>query len=169
MVLVVKNLLPKQETWDASSIPGLGSSPGGGHGNPLSIPAWGIPWTKEPCGLESRGLQRVRHHWSDEAHTQEQWGWTLAPNTITPGMPDKRDKIRLNPQHADRPSHDPQLELILSPHPSSPPCSWRGRFDMKRSIVSRFIYTLNAIPIICQQILFPPGTKQGITFIWKNK
>ena len=26
--------------------------------------AWRIPWTEEPGGLQSRGLQRVRHHWA---------------------------------------------------------------------------------------------------------
>ena len=26
-----------------------------------SIVAWRIPWTEESCGLQSRGLQRVRH------------------------------------------------------------------------------------------------------------
>ena len=26
-----------------------------------SIVAWRIPWTEEPCGLQSMGLQRVRH------------------------------------------------------------------------------------------------------------
>ena len=26
-----------------------------------SILAWGIPWTEEPGGLQSIGLQRVRH------------------------------------------------------------------------------------------------------------
>ena len=33
------------------SIPGLGRSPGGGNGSPLSILAWKILWTKEPGGL----------------------------------------------------------------------------------------------------------------------
>ena len=28
-----------------------------------SIPAWRIPWTEEPCGLQSMGLQRVKHNW----------------------------------------------------------------------------------------------------------
>ena len=28
-----------------------------------SILAWRIPWTEEPCGLQSMGLQRVRHDW----------------------------------------------------------------------------------------------------------
>ena len=42
---------------NASSIPGLGRFPGGGHGNPL--PAWRIPWKEEPSGLQSTGSQRV--------------------------------------------------------------------------------------------------------------
>ena len=28
-----------------------------------SILAWKIPWTEEPGGLQSMGLQRVRHNW----------------------------------------------------------------------------------------------------------
>ena len=32
-----------------------------------SIPTWRIPWTEEPGGLESMGLQRVRQYWV--AHT----------------------------------------------------------------------------------------------------
>ena len=46
---------------DAGSIPGLGRSPGGGHGNPPSILAWRISWTEEPGRLQSIGSQRVRH------------------------------------------------------------------------------------------------------------
>ena len=46
---------------DAGSIPGLGRSPGGGHGNPLSVLAWRLPWTEEPGGLQSIGLHRVGH------------------------------------------------------------------------------------------------------------
>ena len=26
-----------------------------------SIPDWKIPWTEEPGGLQSKGLQRIRH------------------------------------------------------------------------------------------------------------
>ena len=33
-----------------------------------SILAWRIPWTEEPGGLQSMGLQRVRHDWSGLAH-----------------------------------------------------------------------------------------------------
>ena len=34
-----------------------------------SILAWGIPWTKEPDGLESIRLKRVRHDWSNSTWT----------------------------------------------------------------------------------------------------
>ena len=40
-------------------IPGLGRSPGGGHGSHSSFFAWRIPWTEEPGGLqyiESQGV-----------------------------------------------------------------------------------------------------------------
>ena len=43
---------------DAGSIPGLGRSPGGGHGNHSSILAWRIPWIKEPGGLQSIGSKQ---------------------------------------------------------------------------------------------------------------
>ena len=33
-----------------------------------SILAWRIPWTKEPGGLQSIGLQRVGHNQSDLVH-----------------------------------------------------------------------------------------------------
>ena len=40
---------------DSGLIPGLEKSPGGGNGNPSSILAWRIPWTKESGGLQSTG------------------------------------------------------------------------------------------------------------------
>ena len=49
---------------DLGLIPGLGRSPGGGHGSPPQIFAWRIPWTEEPGGLQSIGSQRVRHDWA---------------------------------------------------------------------------------------------------------
>ena len=47
---------------DMGSIPGLGRSPGGGNGNPLSISAWEIPWTEEPGRLHSMGLLTVGYN-----------------------------------------------------------------------------------------------------------
>ena len=35
-----------------------------------SILAWEIPWTEEPGGLQSVGLQRVRYDWKDLACMQ---------------------------------------------------------------------------------------------------
>ena len=59
MVLVVKTCLPMQKTWVYSL----------GQEDPLekematdsSVLAWEIPWTEEPDGLHSMGLQRVGH------------------------------------------------------------------------------------------------------------
>ena len=59
---VVKNppaMQEPQEMWVQSLV--WEDSPGGGHGNPLCIPAWRIPWTEEPGGLQSTASQRVRH------------------------------------------------------------------------------------------------------------
>ena len=46
---------------DLGSIPGLGSSSGGGHGSPLQYSSWEIPWAEEPGRLQFMGLQRVGH------------------------------------------------------------------------------------------------------------
>ena len=49
------------EAGNAGSVPRLGRSPGGGHGNPLQYSCYGkTAWTEEPGGLQSMGLQRVR-------------------------------------------------------------------------------------------------------------
>ena len=60
MVQMVKNLPAMQGTWVQSL----------GQEDPLekgmaahsSILAWRIPWTEEPGGLQSMGLQRVGHN-----------------------------------------------------------------------------------------------------------
>ena len=44
---------------DAGSIPGLRRSLEEGMATHSSILAWRIPWTEEPGGLQSMGLQRV--------------------------------------------------------------------------------------------------------------
>ena len=49
------------DTGDKGSTPGLGRSPGGEVTAHSSILAWRIPWTEEPGGPESMGMQRVRH------------------------------------------------------------------------------------------------------------
>ena len=63
VALVVKNPPAPANAGDIRdkvSVPGLGRSPGEGHGNPLSIVAWRNPCTEELGRLQSMGLQRVR-------------------------------------------------------------------------------------------------------------
>ena len=62
VVLVVKTLpASAEDIRDKGLIPGLGRSPGGGHGNLLKCSSWRILWTEEPGVIQSIGLQRVRH------------------------------------------------------------------------------------------------------------
>ena len=58
---------------DTGSIPGSGRFPGGGHGNPLQYSCLENPWTEETGGLQSEGLQRIRHNWSSLARTHATW------------------------------------------------------------------------------------------------
>ena len=62
MALVIKKLPANAgDVRDMGSIPVLGRSPGGGHGNSLQYSCLRTPWTEEPGDLPSTGLQRVRH------------------------------------------------------------------------------------------------------------
>ena len=62
--------LPRWRWWYRTCLPMLRSlGPEGPLGEGMathsSILVWGIPWTEEPGGLHSPGLQRVGHNWSD--------------------------------------------------------------------------------------------------------
>ena len=60
MALLVKNLPANAEyIRDMGLDPGLGRSPGGGHGNPLQYSCLENPWTEEADRLKSVGSQRV--------------------------------------------------------------------------------------------------------------
>ena len=56
---MVENLPAVQETWVQSL--GQEYPLEKGMATHSSILAWRIPWTEEPGGLQSMGLQRVRH------------------------------------------------------------------------------------------------------------
>ena len=56
---MVKNLPAMQETW-ASAL-GWEDPLEEGMATHSSILAWRIPWIEEPGGLQSMGLQRIRH------------------------------------------------------------------------------------------------------------
>ena len=54
---MVKNLPANAgDIRDAGSIPGLGKSPGEGHGNPLQYSCQENPWTEEPGVLQFMGV-----------------------------------------------------------------------------------------------------------------
>ena len=62
VALVVKNPPAKAgDLRDAGSIPGQEDLLEAGMATHSSIPAWRIPWTEEPGGLQSTGSWRVRH------------------------------------------------------------------------------------------------------------
>ena len=59
---MVKNLLAGQETW--VWLLSWEDPLDKGMATHSSIPAWRIPWTEKPGGLQSMGSQRVRHDWA---------------------------------------------------------------------------------------------------------
>ena len=62
--LVVKDLLANAgDERDVILIPGREDPLEEGMASHSSVPAWRIPRTEEPGGLQSRGSQRVRHDW----------------------------------------------------------------------------------------------------------
>ena len=61
MAQMVKNLPAVQET--LAQFPGREDPLKKEMATHSSILAWRIPWTVEPGGLESMGLQRVKHDW----------------------------------------------------------------------------------------------------------
>ena len=55
-----------------------------------SILAWKIPWTEKPWGLQSMGLQRVRHDWAmKHACTQSSY-------EVSPRAPSSRDALEMS-------------------------------------------------------------------------
>ena len=62
MVLVVKSLPANaRDTGDVGQSLGREDPLEEGMATHSSIPAWRSPWTEEPGGIQSIGLQRVRH------------------------------------------------------------------------------------------------------------
>ena len=79
---------------DLGSIPGLGRSPGGGHGNPLQYSCLENPHGTEALGwLQSVGSQRVRHHTAQ--HSKELVPLTSEVHEKGPFCFENRQKISL--------------------------------------------------------------------------
>ena len=95
---VVKNLPAMQKTqvqslgWEDLIEKGMATH--------SSIPAWRIPWTEEPGGLQSMGLQRVRNN--------------SATNTFTFQGTQERDKPK-GPQNRGQKVPGPSRQFVCSP------------------------------------------------------
>ena len=62
-MLVVKNPPANSgDIRDAGSVPGLGRSPGGGHGNPLQYSSLENPMDRGAWWASDHGVTRVRHN-----------------------------------------------------------------------------------------------------------
>ena len=72
---MIKNLLAVQETciWSLGGEDPLEKRMAAHSNNP----AWKIPWTDDPGGLQSMGLQRVGHDWATNTFT-----WIPAYRTV---------------------------------------------------------------------------------------
>ena len=68
---------------DVGLISGLGRSPGEGNGNSLTYSCLDTPWTEKLGGLQSMGLQRVKHNRSDLAHIRSNQPNKDHPNAQT--------------------------------------------------------------------------------------
>ena len=76
VVLVVKTPPPRAgDTGDVVSIPGLGRSSGGGHGNPPQYSCLENP--KDRGTLRVHRVEKVGHNWSDLAHMYTLWEVTV--------------------------------------------------------------------------------------------
>ena len=73
----VKNPPAMQETWVRSL--GCEDSLKKGMATHSSNPSRRIPWTEEPGGLQSMGLQRVIHDWATNTHSGT---WTFNKKTL---------------------------------------------------------------------------------------
>ena len=57
-LLASLDIASEEDAREAGSIPGSGRSPGVGSGSQLQYSLLKIPWTEEPGGLQSLGLQK---------------------------------------------------------------------------------------------------------------
>ena len=90
---------------DLGLIPGSGRSPGEESGNPHEYSCLEIPWTEEPGGLQSTGLQTVEH---DGAHIPYPIASTYQPPVAPPVVTTKKhllQKLPNVPSGAKSPSH----------------------------------------------------------------
>ena len=66
ILVVMKPPANAGDTRDAGSMPGSGRSPEEGMAIHSNIPAWRIPWTEEPGGLQSHEVAKSRTRLSED-------------------------------------------------------------------------------------------------------
>ena len=74
----------RKDLRDTSSIPGWRRSPEKEMATHSRILAWRIPWTEEPGGPQSIGLQRAGHDWSNLAQHRAVTGLASAWQNALP-------------------------------------------------------------------------------------
>ena len=81
---------------DLGSIPGLGRSPGGGHGNPLQYSFLENPLDRDPGGLQPIASQRVRHLWAPKHSTDHPslHSWGISSPAPPGGLASREGKIQ---------------------------------------------------------------------------
>ena len=159
---VVKNL--PANAADASSIPGLGRSPGGR--NDSSILAWKIPRTEKPGRLQSMGSQRVRHNWASGLAcillTQgvSSYCSTLEPLflQIFPWLP---HFLQISAQMSGLQKDLSWLLSLKKAHQLYLVFSWL-------IFSSQLLYLMSFYTVICCLFLFVPSEFKVLASPWKN-
>ena len=94
---MVKNSPATRQTWIQSL--GWKYPLEEGKATHSSVPAWRIPWTEEPGGLQSTGSRRVRHDWATQhsTHNPHIYGVRLPlhPPTLPPLTPQQKGRDAL--------------------------------------------------------------------------
>ena len=98
----VKNPPAMQETW--FSIPGLGRSLGGGHGNPLQYSCLESPMDRGAWqATQPMGLQRIGHNWATNT-------WLDLRSSSAPGF----EEIKINRRYGFCPQRNQSSKHIIT-------------------------------------------------------
>ena len=78
-----------------------------------SILAWRIPWTEEPGGLQSMGLQRCRHNWMTEhIHVGYQGLGKVEAYCCNPSFPVKKEGAQAQNERKKKKKNTWKPELL---------------------------------------------------------
>ena len=89
------------------------------------------PWTEEPGGLQSMGLQRVRQHWNDLAHTGSLGRASLMLGTHTFWSAEQRKFLSFDTRQSEKRQKLPQWTSFL---PASPDWSVNDFWEQSKPV-----------------------------------